>query len=90
MFHCDRFSDEDREGNVGGGVALYVRNNIKAKLVDKSKDGARDIPGETNQGWHHGSENLNQTFSIDSSINLKYRFRTTKLSKMKTRIFTAY
>jgi hypothetical protein len=30
-----------------------------------------DIPGETTQGWHHGSESLNQIFSTDSPIKLK-------------------
>jgi hypothetical protein len=50
----------------------------------------RDIPGESTQGWHHGSENLNQIFLMDSSIHLKYRFILAKLSKIKTRIFAAY
>ena len=49
-----------------------------------------DIPGETTQGWHHGSENLRQIFFTDCSVNLKQRFRTPKSSKFKTRIFTAY
>jgi hypothetical protein len=42
------------------------------------------------QVFHHGSENLNQIFSTDSPIKLKLRFRTSKLSKTKTRIFAAY
>jgi hypothetical protein len=37
--------------------------------------------------FHHGSENLNQIFLMDSPINLKYRYILAKLSKMKTRIF---
>jgi Reverse transcriptase (RNA-dependent DNA polymerase) len=39
VFRRDRFRGRDR-GVVGGGVALYVRDNIKAKLVKKSIDGA--------------------------------------------------
>lgn len=39
VFRRDRFRGRDR-GIVGGGVALYVRDNIKAKLVKKSIDGA--------------------------------------------------
>jgi hypothetical protein len=30
----------------------------------------RYIPGETTQGWHHGSENLIQIFLMDSPINV--------------------
>jgi hypothetical protein len=40
--------------------------------------------------FHHGSENLNQIFLMDSPINLKYRFILAKLLKMKTQIFAAY
>jgi hypothetical protein len=40
--------------------------------------------------FHHGSENLNQIFLMDSPINLMCRFILAKLSKMKTRIIAAY
>jgi exonuclease III len=39
VFRRDRFRGRER-GIVGGGVALYVKENIKAKLVKKSIDGA--------------------------------------------------
>jgi hypothetical protein len=54
----------------------------------KTREGG--IPGESTQGWHHGSENLSQNFLMDSPINLKYSYILAKLSKMKTRIFAAY
>jgi hypothetical protein len=38
-----------------------------------------DIPGETPQVWHHGSENLIQIFLMDSSNHLKYKFILAKL-----------
>jgi hypothetical protein len=39
VFRRDRFRGRDR-GVVGGGVALYVRDNIKAQMVKKSIDEA--------------------------------------------------
>jgi hypothetical protein len=35
---------------------------------------------------HHGSENLNQIFSTDSSIHLKEKFISSKLLKVKTKM----
>jgi hypothetical protein len=82
-------------GVLSAPTYSYASDELgKLKLCyDEEKEAStnsRDIPGETTQGWHHGSENLTQFFSTDSPIKLKKKSRKPKLSKTKTRIFTAY
>jgi hypothetical protein len=50
---------------------FFSGNNIVSLFAIKIQITYCDIPGDTTQGWHHGSENLNQIFSTDSPIKLK-------------------